>query len=194
MDDIDAPRGKFVHWLVWNIEPKTESISKGTVPNGAVQGKNDFGKDGYGGLFCSSQGIVPKRRWLTAVARQSGKSRRFTPNKEGSRWVIQLCPAFEIRKARESEDFCSTDVGIYRYLRANDEIVYIGRGPITARLRSPERKMWDFHVIEYSIVPDPDDQVKWEDYWIERFKADHDGKRPFYNRVSGSRKQRESQT
>src|SRR5438552_15466 len=49
VDDIDAPRGKFVHWLVWNIEPKTESISKGTVPNGAVQGKNDFGKDGYGG-------------------------------------------------------------------------------------------------------------------------------------------------
>ncbi|SRR6266480_282783 len=148
-----------------------------------------------GGLVCSSRGIVSEERpWLASVAnrKNSGKNRRFFPKKEGNKWVIQLCPAFEIRKARESEDFCSTDVGIYRYLRANDEIVYIGRGPITARLRSPERKMWDFHVIEYSIVPDPDDQVKWEDYWIERYKADHHGKKPFYNRVSGSGKHREA--
>src|SRR6266852_5009247 len=59
-------------------------------------------KDGYGGLFCSNQGIVPKRSWLSAVARQSSKNRRFTPKKDGNRWCIQLCPAFEIKKARES--------------------------------------------------------------------------------------------
>jgi hypothetical protein len=88
----------------------------------------------------------------------------------------------------------SSDVGIYRYLRENGEIVYIGRGPIKARLQSPERKEWDFDVIEYSIVLNPDDQVKWEDYWIERFKADHNGERPFYNVVSGSRKHRVRQT
>ncbi len=150
-------------------------------------------KDGYGGLFCSNQGIVPKRSWLSAVARQSSKNRRFTPKKDGNRWCIQLCPAFEIKKARESEDWSSKDVGIYRYLRENGEIVYIGRGPIKARLQSPERKDWDFDAIEYSIVLNPDDQVKWEDYWIERFKADHNGKRPFYNMVSGSGKHRELQ-
>ena len=81
-------------------------------------------------------------------------------------------------------------MGIYRYLRENGETVYIGRGPIKERLRCPERTDWDFDVIEYSIVPNPDEQVKWEDYWIERFKADHDGGKPFYNRVSGSRKHR----
>jgi len=148
-------------------------------------------KDKYAGLFCSNQGIVPKRSWLASVAKQSGKNRRFTPKKEGNRWVIQLCPAFEIKKARESQDLSSEDVGIYRYLRENGDIVYIGRGPIKARLQSPERKDWDFDDIEYSIVPNPDEQVKWEDYWIERFKADNDGKKPFYNMVSGSGRHRE---
>src|SRR4029450_1061133 len=148
-------------------------------------------KDRYEGLFCSNQGVVPKRSWLVSVAKQTGKNRRFSPKKEGLRWVIQLFPAFEIKKARESEDLSSKDLGIYRYLRENGEIVYIGRGPIKERLRCPERADWDFDVIEYSIVPNPDEQVKWEDYWIERFKAEHDAKKPFYNGVSGSGKHRD---
>jgi hypothetical protein len=135
--------------------------------------------------------VVGKRPWLVAITKQTGKDRRFTPIREGSKWVIQLCPAFEIKKARESRDLPFQDAGIYRYLRESGEIVYIGRGPIKERLRSPDRKDWDFDRIEYSIVANPDDQVKWEDYWIERFKAEHNGKRPFYNMVSGSRRHRE---
>src|SRR5439155_18799209 len=130
---------------------------------------------------------------LFCVAKQIGKNRRFIPRKEGNRWVTQLCPAFEMKRARESQDLSSNDVGVYRYLRENGDIVYVGRGPIRERLRCPERKDWDFNAIEYSIISNPDEQVKWEDYWIERFKADHDGKRPFYNRVSGSGKHRERQ-
>jgi hypothetical protein len=149
--------------------------------------------DNYGGLFCTSRGVILKRSWITSVAKQSGKNRRFTPKKEGSKWCIQLCPAFEIKRARESEDLSSTDVGIYRYLRETGETVYIGRGPIKARLHSPDRREWDFDAIEYSIVPNPDDQIKWEDYWIDRFKLDHDGRMPFYNNVSGSAKHRENE-
>jgi len=48
VDDPDAPVGLFTHWLVWNIEPKTSAIPEGNAPGG-VQGKNDFGKTGYGG-------------------------------------------------------------------------------------------------------------------------------------------------
>jgi Raf kinase inhibitor-like YbhB/YbcL family protein len=53
-DDPDAPRGTWVHWVMYNIPgdlvklseniPKTESLS-----NGARQGKTDFGSIGYGG-------------------------------------------------------------------------------------------------------------------------------------------------
>ena len=48
VDDPDAPSGLFTHWLVWNIDPKTESIAEGSPPGG-VEGRNDFGKTGYGG-------------------------------------------------------------------------------------------------------------------------------------------------
>ena len=49
VDDPDAPVGLFTHWMVWNIDPKTTEIAEGSAPNGATQGKNDFGEVGYGG-------------------------------------------------------------------------------------------------------------------------------------------------
>jgi Raf kinase inhibitor-like YbhB/YbcL family protein len=48
VDDPDAPSGLFTHWLIWNIDPKTIEIGENSPP-AAVQGKNDFGKSGYGG-------------------------------------------------------------------------------------------------------------------------------------------------
>jgi Raf kinase inhibitor-like YbhB/YbcL family protein len=48
VDDPDAPSGLFTHWLVWNMDPKTSEIAESSAPKG-VQGKNDFGKSGYGG-------------------------------------------------------------------------------------------------------------------------------------------------
>lgn len=46
MEDHDAPRGIFDHWLVWNIVPN-EPIAEGSVPG--IEGRNSFGKMGYGG-------------------------------------------------------------------------------------------------------------------------------------------------
>jgi len=52
MDDPDAMGavGKiWVHWLVWNIDPKVEEIKENSTPDNSVQGKTDFGEIGYGG-------------------------------------------------------------------------------------------------------------------------------------------------
>ncbi len=49
VDDPDAPRGTWVHWVVWNIGPDTKEIKEGTVPADAHQGMNDFGQLDYGG-------------------------------------------------------------------------------------------------------------------------------------------------
>lgn len=49
VDDPDVPRGTFLHWLVFNINPEISFIEENSLPEGAVQGRNDFGKDNYGG-------------------------------------------------------------------------------------------------------------------------------------------------
>ena len=127
----------------------------------------------------SARGRVQRYEWVNGVTKLPKKDRKFSPSKEGKFWVIRLCPSFENRKDRRSKDIPSEAQGIYRYLRQNNEIVYIGRGAIKSRLADPERKEWDFDRVEYSLVQDPDQQIKWEDHWIERFKEENGGKRPF---------------
>ncbi|HBM15630.1 MAG TPA: hypothetical protein DD381_04700 [Lentisphaeria bacterium] len=137
-------------------------------------------------LQCSSAQTTNRYPWIKAITKFPAKDRRFfNPKKEGKIWAFQLCPSFDEKKARESSNIPSEIKGIYRYLRENGEIVYIGRGAIAARLRCPERSTWDFDTVEYSIIKDDDQQVKWEAYWIEKFKENNKGQLPFYNKVSG---------
>jgi hypothetical protein len=138
---------------------------------------------------CSCHGLIQKYNWIAGVARLGPRNRRFAPKREGRLWVIQLCPAFEERRARESADIPSDARGIYRYVREDGEIVYVGRGEIKKRLSQPERQDWDFDRVEYSVVADPDQQVRWEDYWIMRFRESNKGKLPIYNKISGSSKE-----
>ncbi len=49
VDDPDAPRGDWVHWLLWNINPRDTKISSGQNMAGALVGVNDFGHNKYDG-------------------------------------------------------------------------------------------------------------------------------------------------
>jgi hypothetical protein len=53
-DDPDAPRGTWVHWVLFNLPADQAELAEGVpatpeLPGGAKQGKNDFGNHGYGG-------------------------------------------------------------------------------------------------------------------------------------------------
>lgn len=56
VDDPDAPRGDWVHWLVWNIAPTETNIAENSVPAGAAEGTTDFGRSGWGGP-CPPSGV-----------------------------------------------------------------------------------------------------------------------------------------
>ena len=54
LEDPDAPRGTWVHWVIFNLPPTINNVPEGMPPiaqlaNGERHGKNDFGKLGYGG-------------------------------------------------------------------------------------------------------------------------------------------------
>jgi len=56
MDDPDAPMGTWVHWVLFNIPPDVTGISEDSVPDNAVQGRNSWPKNNYGGP-CPPSGI-----------------------------------------------------------------------------------------------------------------------------------------
>lgn len=47
MDDPDAPRGTFDHWIIWNLPPETRNLSEGV--QGLKQGMNHFNELCYRG-------------------------------------------------------------------------------------------------------------------------------------------------
>lgn len=52
--DPDAPSGDFVHWIIYDLPAEKRVLpagapKQGELPDGSRQGKNDFGKAGYGG-------------------------------------------------------------------------------------------------------------------------------------------------
>jgi Raf kinase inhibitor-like YbhB/YbcL family protein len=54
VDDPDAPRGTFVHWVLYDLPGHTQELPENmprdkTLPNGAKQGPNGSGKIGYMG-------------------------------------------------------------------------------------------------------------------------------------------------
>src|ERR1700736_854590 len=53
-DDPDAPRGTWVHWVLFDLPATATGLPAGVptseeLPSGGVQGRNDYGDIGWGG-------------------------------------------------------------------------------------------------------------------------------------------------
>ena len=47
MDDPDAPSGDFVHWVIWNLDPKTSLIEHSRFLAGSMEGYTSLNKPGW---------------------------------------------------------------------------------------------------------------------------------------------------
>ena len=67
VEDPDAPGGTFVHWVLWGLGAGQPGLGRGQVPAGAREGRNDFGRIGWGGP-CPPRGSDPHRYVFTLLA------------------------------------------------------------------------------------------------------------------------------
>ena len=128
--------------------------------------------------------ITGRFGWVRHVAhRPKSVDRRFDAVFDGRLWIIRIGPTFECVADRSGKDILTDAQGIYRYVKSDTgEVIYIGRGNIRHRLVESGRGAWDFDRIEYSLVPDADEQAHWERHWIEDHRRRHD-RLPERNRV-----------
>jgi Raf kinase inhibitor-like YbhB/YbcL family protein len=57
VDDLDAPGGTWIHWILFNVSPETRMLPLGSVPAGARQGLTSAGGISYNGP-CPPPGTV----------------------------------------------------------------------------------------------------------------------------------------
>lgn len=84
LDDPDAPAGPWVHWVLFNLPANLRDLpEKATPPQGSLEGKNGWGRVGYGGP-CPPRG---SHRYLfklyaldtsLTLARGAGKAQLLT--------------------------------------------------------------------------------------------------------------------
>ena len=66
----DPDARDFVHWIAWNLPPELGGLAEGasgTLPSGGLEGRNDFGRTGWGGP-CPPSGTHRYVFTLTALS------------------------------------------------------------------------------------------------------------------------------
>jgi Raf kinase inhibitor-like YbhB/YbcL family protein len=70
VDDPDAPRGTYVHWIVIGLDPASTKLAEATVPPGGRQARNSAGDAAYTGP-CPPGGPAHHYRFTIYALRRS---------------------------------------------------------------------------------------------------------------------------
>ena len=139
-------------------------------------------------LQISASKLYKEVDWIRSFASLNGKERHVFPKQHEDGWEVSLIPSFENKVSKsEYKKIGIKTTGIYKYINSDGQTVYIGKGQIYNRLAEPQRKQWDFDIIEYSEISDDKEQFHWEQHWIESFKKENKGKLPIYNMINGKK-------
>jgi hypothetical protein len=181
-----------VEYLTFQLAKDDSKIAISFIQKGEKVPRNAFR------LGLDSRNKVTNGRVVTAPSLKSQSLRikkvcsmkeaelcRFEPvfDKFERKWIINLRPNFEI-KVSGRLDIPKNTCGIYRYLK-EEEVVYVGRGNVRSRADDSVRENWIYDSIEYSIVPNEQQRIELESFYIEYFSKKL-GRLPMYNRVSGT--------
>ena len=175
-------RMKFVEYYI-DIENRALSFlfSEEKKDNSSAVYKNGTGYS----YRSSADGLISKYAWIRSVAcLKESPDRRFKAVADGKFWTIKLRPSFEYRVKSNAVDIPSDITGIYRLINESS-VVYIGKGQIKRRALDKSRDSWVYDTIEYSVISNDKKEYEAEHYWLERYKAEHNGDLPVYNKISG---------
>jgi len=71
VDDPDAPRGTFTHWVVVDVDPRSTGVDEDSVPAGGVTARNTAGRASYLGP-CPPSGTHRYRFTVHALSSATG--------------------------------------------------------------------------------------------------------------------------
>jgi Raf kinase inhibitor-like YbhB/YbcL family protein len=101
-EDPDAPRGTFIHWVLAGLQPTATGLAEGEHPAAAVEGRNDFGEEGYSGPL-PPPGDRPHRYFFRVFAASAPLG------------LVAGASADDLRRALEGKELASgTLIGTYQ--------------------------------------------------------------------------------
>ena len=101
-EDPDAPRGIIIHWVLAGLQPTATGLAEGEHPAAAVEGRNDFGEEGYSGPL-PPLGDGPHRYFFRVFAASAPLG------------LVAGASADDLRRALEGNELASgTLIGTYQ--------------------------------------------------------------------------------
>lgn len=132
----------------------------------------------------SCKALIEKNPRLKKASYMSREDRNIPLFKDDDDNIIFNCaPCFEHLISIDEIRLIDIDqIGIYRCLDDDKDVLYIGSGEIRNRVLSAQKKIEELSFIEFSIVHDRQEAFYWESHYLDAYIEKH-GRKPYYNKI-----------